>query len=210
MTKRHAPIIEIPHDALVVLIGPAASGKSTFAAKRFLETQVVSSDRCRALLCDDPGNQAVSGRAFELFHFLIGHRLAIRRLTVADSTALEARARRDLLALAQASHRPVVAIIFHVSRHTCLKRDALRERKVGAEVIDRHMARLRATYGHIGGEAFDRIYLLDEPMAAKVHVRLVAVLGPPAPESAANKASAGGRRRPAGGSALPHSAHPSH
>jgi protein phosphatase len=45
--------IEIPDFSLVVLIGASGSGKSTFAAKHFLPTEVISSDRCRGPLCDD-------------------------------------------------------------------------------------------------------------------------------------------------------------
>ena len=45
--------LTIPDFALVVLIGSTGSGKSTFAAKHFLPTEVISSDRCRALVSDD-------------------------------------------------------------------------------------------------------------------------------------------------------------
>jgi len=44
--------IAIPDFSLVVLIGSTGSGKSTFARKHFLSTEVISSDFCRALLSD--------------------------------------------------------------------------------------------------------------------------------------------------------------
>ena len=52
--------IEIPDFALVVLIGATGSGKSTFAAKHFKPTEVISSDYCRGLVADDDddGNAA--------------------------------------------------------------------------------------------------------------------------------------------------------
>jgi protein phosphatase len=37
--------IEFPDFSLVVLIGASGSGKSTFAAKHFLPTEIVSSDK---------------------------------------------------------------------------------------------------------------------------------------------------------------------
>ena len=42
--------IEIPEFALVALVGATSSGKSTFAAKHFLPTEVLSSDVCRGIV----------------------------------------------------------------------------------------------------------------------------------------------------------------
>ena len=46
------PAVSLPTDALVLLIGIAASGKSTFAARQFSPTEVLSSDAFRALIAD--------------------------------------------------------------------------------------------------------------------------------------------------------------
>ena len=53
-----SPRIELPDESLVLLVGAAGSGKSTFAARHFTATQVVSSDRMRALIGDDPGDRS--------------------------------------------------------------------------------------------------------------------------------------------------------
>lgn len=45
--------IKIPKLTLVVLIGPGGSGKSTFARKHFLPSEVLSSHACRAMVSDD-------------------------------------------------------------------------------------------------------------------------------------------------------------
>ena len=45
--------LKIPELSLVTLIGISGSGKSTFARKHFKETEIVSSDRCRAIVSDD-------------------------------------------------------------------------------------------------------------------------------------------------------------
>ena len=42
--------LSLPDRCLVVLIGPAGSGKTTFARKHFRATQVLSSDAFRAML----------------------------------------------------------------------------------------------------------------------------------------------------------------
>ena len=45
--------IEIPEFALVLLIGASGTGKSNFAAKHFLPTETISSDRMRGWVADD-------------------------------------------------------------------------------------------------------------------------------------------------------------
>jgi protein phosphatase len=45
--------LTIPELSLVVLIGASGAGKSTFAARHFTPTEVVSSDFCRGLVSDD-------------------------------------------------------------------------------------------------------------------------------------------------------------
>ncbi len=50
-------LIKVPRRTLLVLCGPAACGKSTFVAQRFGATTIVSSDYCRALICDDIANR---------------------------------------------------------------------------------------------------------------------------------------------------------
>lgn len=52
--------IEVPELGLIVLLGASGSGKSTFADRHFGPTEVVSSDRCRALVGDDETDQSVT------------------------------------------------------------------------------------------------------------------------------------------------------
>ena len=129
----------LPPEALVVLAGPAACGKSTLAARHFAETQVVSSDRLRAWLTDDETDQSVSGAAFQLLYDLVGKRLGLRRLTVVDSTALSAQTRKDLLQLGRSNHVPVVLLVLVADAALCLERDRKRARQVGPLVIGRQI-----------------------------------------------------------------------
>ena len=80
MTRASPELLDIPDFSLVVLIGATGSGKSTFAAKHFLPTEVISSDYCRGLVSDDVNDQGVSADAFEIVRAIAEKRLKNRRL----------------------------------------------------------------------------------------------------------------------------------
>lgn len=150
--------LPIPELALVVLVGPAGSGKSTFAARHFGETEVVSSDRCRALVADDERDQAATSAAFELLQTIVEKRLRRGRLTVVDATSVTPEARRPLLALARRAHVPAVAVVFDLPLEVCVARDEARTRTVGAAVIERHCEDLHRSLRSIGTEGFRQVH----------------------------------------------------
>src|SRR5947209_8655902 len=106
MSEQEQPVtsaartIEIPDFSLVVLIGTSGSGKSTFAARHFLPTEVLSSDAFRAWVSDDENSLEATTDAFEALHYLAGVRLRRRKLTVVDATNVQVEARKPLLKLA--------------------------------------------------------------------------------------------------------------
>ena len=163
--------IKLPRRTLLVLCGPAGSGKSTFAAQRFGETTIVSSDHCRELVCDDVTNQQVNRDAFDLFHYIIRKRLFLGRFTVADSTALYPEARRKLREMARMHGYLACLLIFNVSAQTCLERDRRRERMVGQDVVDYHARLLQQTLLDAPQEGWDQIHVLGEAdMDAQINV----------------------------------------
>src|SRR5690349_10884710 len=93
--------IDLPELALVALVGISGSGKSTFAARHFRPTQVLSSDFFRGLVADDENDQSASGDAFDALHYVAGKRLAAGRLTVVDATNVQPFARAALIKLAR-------------------------------------------------------------------------------------------------------------
>lgn len=132
-----AGVIRIPVPSLVLLVGPAGAGKSTFAARHFRDTEVVSSDRCRALVSDSERSRAASADAFRLLHQIAALRLKRRRLTVVDATNVEPYDRRPLLELAEAHGLPAVAIVFDVPLEVCLQRAGGRSDRRVAEAAVR-------------------------------------------------------------------------
>jgi protein phosphatase len=115
----HQVNFTFPDLSLIVLIGASGSGKSTFAAKHFLPTEVLSSDFCGALVSDHENNQAATGDAFEILHFIAGKRLAAGKLTVVDATNVRPEDRKPLVTLARSYHCLPVAIVFNISEKTC-------------------------------------------------------------------------------------------
>ncbi len=118
--------ITLPTDALVVLVGIAGSGKSTFASRHFAPSQVLSSDRLRELITDDPSAQGATDDAFDLLHRILAMRLRRGRMTVVDATNVEDWARAELLAVARHNRRPAIAIILDVPLEVALERNAQR------------------------------------------------------------------------------------
>lgn len=158
--------LELPDDALVVLIGPSGAGKSTFAARHFVSTEVVSSDFCRALVSDDENNVAITPAAFRILHAIARERLKLGRLAVIDATNVRPISRRPLIMLARKHHRPSFAIAFDLPAELCLERNRGRAgRTVPDGVILRQHGQMMRSQPRLQGEGFNRIYVLDSAEA---------------------------------------------
>jgi protein phosphatase len=169
------PAILLPAHALVVLIGIAASGKSTFAARHFAPTQVLESDAFRALIADSPSAQGATDDAFELLHRLLEMRLRRGRLTVVDATNVEDWARRELLEVARRHGRPAVAIVLDVPLAVALERNALRVAPrpppAAARRQHRWLADSLPTLAHEGFAAVHVLRSVEEIDGARVERR---------------------------------------
>jgi polynucleotide kinase-phosphatase len=153
--------ISIPDFAFVVLIGASGSGKSTFAARAFLATEIISSDRCRALVSDDETDQTVTAEAFELVHAIAAKRLAQRRLTVIDATSVRAEDRRSLVELARRYHALPVAIVFDIPEELCLARNRARaDRRIPDRVVRDQVRLLRRSLRGLEREGFRGVHIL--------------------------------------------------
>ncbi len=140
--------VELPELSLVVLVGISGSGKSTFAARHFAPTEVISSDACRALVGDDPNDQSVTTEAFEVLHAIASARLRLGRLTVIDATNVQPDARAPLVRLAREQHVLPVAIVLDVPEALARERNAGRaDRDFGPHVIRRQHGLLRRSLG---------------------------------------------------------------
>ncbi len=116
--------MRLPTLSLVVLVGLSGSGKSTFAARHFAPTEILSSDFCRGLVSDDDNDQTVTSEAFDVLHHIAGVRLSLGRITVVDATNVQAHARKPLVELARRHHVLPVAIVLDVPERLCQERNA--------------------------------------------------------------------------------------
>lgn len=159
------PIV-LPSDALIVLIGVAASGKSTFAGAHFAPTEVLSSDALRALIADSPAAQGATDDAFDLLHRILAMRLRRGRLTVVDATNVEDWARAELLAISRHHRRPVVAVVLDVPLRVALERNAARPSPRPPPSAVRRQHRLLAdslpSLAHEGFESVHRLRSAEE------------------------------------------------
>jgi len=156
-----AQTIEIPESSLVLLIGASGSGKSTFAKKHFLPTEVLSSDFCRGLVSDDENSMAATNDAFDVLHAIAAKRLAAGKLTVIDATNVQPESRKPLAAFARRRDRPAVAIVLDLPEQVCLERDRVRsDRDVGPAVVRKHCQQLRASLPGLESEGFRRIWTI--------------------------------------------------
>ncbi|GGU83883.1 polynucleotide kinase-phosphatase [Lentzea flava] len=153
--------LKIPDLCLVVLIGASGSGKSTFARKHFLPTQVLSSDYFRGLVSDDENDQSASAAAFDVLHYVASKRLEAGKVTVIDATNVQAPDRAKLIEVAKKANVLPVAIVLDTPTDVCLKRNAQRpDRDFGAHVVKRHRAALQRSLKYLGKEGFKRVHVL--------------------------------------------------
>ena len=160
--------IVVADPSLVVLIGAAGAGKSTFAARHFDPAEILSSDAFRELIAGDETDQRATKPAFGRLHRELRQRLAEGRLTVVDATNIEPPARRALLTRAAGASVPATAVVLDLPPSIVVARNAARPTRVVAEaVVRRHLERLRMTMdarpAPLDGEGFGQVVVLRDP-----------------------------------------------
>lgn len=147
--------IEIPEPSLVLLIGPSSSGKSTFAAKHFLPTEVISSDFCRGIVSDDEHDQSCSADAYEVLRKIVRTRLRRGKTVVVDATNTKYQDRKELIELAKRARLWAVAICFDLPEAVLFARHEAREdRDFGKGVVRRQLQNCRKGWRNLKKEGF--------------------------------------------------------
>lgn len=161
-------IIELPEPCVVVLVGAAGAGKSTFAARHFAPSEVLSSDALRAIVSGSESDQRATRTAFSILHRQLGKRLNAGRTTVVDATNVISYARRSVLRVAAATRTPVIAIVLDLDPALVIARNAARAGRVVPEAAVRHqlahLARAAAP-GVLEAEGFASVHRIGTAAA---------------------------------------------
>lgn len=153
--------IEVPELCIVMLVGISGAGKSSFAHRHFLPTEVVSSDTCRGMISDDENNQKVTAEAFDLVYTIAEKRLSHGKLTVLDATHVQPGSRQGVLKLAKSQNVLCVAIVLDLPLEVCKARNTERpDRQFGDQVLHRQQRQLRQTCRSLRKEGFHQVYTL--------------------------------------------------
>ena len=157
----------IPDPALVVLVGAAGAGKSTWAAQQYRPAEIVSSDQLRSVVGSGEHDLDASDVAFSLLDQIVAARAGRRLTTVVDTLGLSPDRRLGYVALARRGRLPAVAVLFDTDGAICRQRNRSRDRSVPAAVLDAQLARVRETAGQLEAEGWDLVIRLSEGAPAQ-------------------------------------------
>lgn len=141
----------------MVLVGPGAAGKSTWAAAHFAADEVVSSDRLRAVVGAGEDDLSASADAFTVLDEIVRMRVGRRLTTVVDTLGLDAARRQGYRDLARQAGMPCVAVRFDTPAARCRAWNRAREKRIPVDVLSAQLKTWAATRDLLDGEGFDRV-----------------------------------------------------
>ena len=153
--------VRLAEGSLVVLVGPPASGKSTWAAEHFPAHQVVSSDMLRAVVGTGEHDQRASKDAFDLLDLVVERRLRRGLTTVVDSLGTDAGRRQRWLAAAARAGVPCVAVVFDTDPAVCRARNRARDRAIPSRTMTSMLAAWPAARDGVLGDGFAAVHPPD-------------------------------------------------
>jgi F420-dependent oxidoreductase-like protein len=142
---------------VLVLVGPGASGKSSWAAANFPSDTIVSSDRLRAVVGAAEDDLAASTDALSLLEEIVQRRVGRRLTTVIDTLGLDPERRRGWLATAARHGVPCVAVTFDTPPAECRARNRARAKRVPAGVLAGQLRTWARTRDLLAEEGFHTV-----------------------------------------------------
>lgn len=149
-----------------ILIGPAASGKSTWAksaVKSGMADYIISSDAMRGAILGSEEDQSQNGIVFNLCEKAISLLLNKEKSIIFDATNLAAKTRRvyinltKKLAVESGLDIRIYAVLFTLPKEECIINNRLRNRTVPDWIIEKHISQLQTPEL---SEGFDEIIIV--------------------------------------------------
>ena len=149
-----------PSPCVVVLVGPAGSGKTTWAETTFGAQRVVSSDRLRALVGTGEDDLDASADAFALLDRVVEQRLARRLTTVIDTLGFDPDLRARWRELAEAAGLACLCVVFDTPASLCRTRNAGRVRRVPVTVLTQQLRTFAVMRDGLDNEGFAEVRMV--------------------------------------------------
>lgn len=150
--------LKLPAPSLLVLVGPAGSGKTTWAHEHFSPGEVVSSDSLRAMVGTGEHDQAASTAAFEILEHIVDERLRRGLSVVIDTLGYDEEARARWISKAHDADMPAYAVTFDTPPEVCEQRNRVRDKPIPKSVLKRQLSRFDAVARSVADEPFDGIH----------------------------------------------------
>lgn len=128
MTQTSGPV-------MILMVGPAGSGKSTYVRENFPGYAVLNADSIRLDLTGDESNQERNPEVFSVMRRRLAKFLRSGQSAVVDNTNVKQPSRTELYEIAKAFDARIEAHVMQTDLAMCLRRNAGRTRVVPDDVI---------------------------------------------------------------------------
>jgi F420-dependent oxidoreductase-like protein len=157
--------VVLPSPCLVVLVGAAGAGKSTWAAEQFTPEQIVSSDALRAIVGAGEDDITASDDAFSILDQIVEHRCRRDLTTVIDTVGLDPDRRAKWLGIARRHRISTACVIFTTPATECRARNRARKKTVPDKVLTGQARQVREQHEVLYDEGFDFVI---EPAVVRI------------------------------------------
>jgi alkanesulfonate monooxygenase SsuD/methylene tetrahydromethanopterin reductase-like flavin-dependent oxidoreductase (luciferase family)/predicted kinase len=156
----------------VVLIGPAGSGKSHFAATHYRRHEIVSTDELRSVLGSGEHDLPATAEAFAILDVIVISRLKRGLTTVVDTLGMDRGLRRLWMERARQAGLPAVAVVVDTPARETRRRNADRAYVVPADALNQQLRRFQEVRTELDEEGWDVIHVVtpDAPAPAPAPV----------------------------------------
>ena len=158
----------LPDPALLVLVGPAGSGKSHFARAHFRGAEIVSSDDLRGIVGSGAHDLAATDEAFAILERIVAARLARGLTTVVDTLGLDRGRRLAWRDAARAAGLPAVVVLVDTPPAETRRRNADRAYVVPAAALTTQLRRFADVRAEVDDEGWDVVHVVTPEASATV------------------------------------------